>query len=213
MRGVRGFIGGAVVLALAACAAPGSETGKLGPEPSSAGTPTNLAAALVAPVWQVGDSWQYSDGYAMKVVETNGVRTKFERLDAPKQWFINRGLFREESMTNGVLRNVVFRSENPDRFYTAPVNTPVVFEREYMSNGVLVRHSTSWVNEGTETITVPAGTFKAFRLVMRSRSLMSGWTGFERMWWVPELRTYVRMEFRYGDVPESARVLTSYNIK
>lgn len=198
---------------LAGCQAVTDDGGTSGVARTAAPTPVVLRETLAPPVWHVGDRWEYSDGYGVRVAQVTGDRTKFERLDAPTQWFINRGLFREETKSEHTLRQVVFRSEDPARFYNAPLKTPVIFEREYMNNGVLMRHSTSWVNEGRELITVPAGTFNAYKLTMRTRSLSTNWTGFERIWYVPEVRNYVRMEFRYGDGPESARVLNSYQLK
>jgi hypothetical protein len=44
---------------------------------------------------------------------------------------------------------------------------------------------------------------------MRTRSLTSNWTGYERWWYAPSVRNYVRMEYKYGESPENARVLLS----
>lgn len=204
----------AVPLLAAACAAPGTEP------PAVADAPTLLLpdrpanAPLTPPDWKVGDSWTYSDGYGMRVVELlPGGAAKFQRTDDTKQWFVARGHFRESSQSATTLRQVVFRSEEPSQLYDLPAGKPVVFIREYTRNGVLVRHRTSWVLEGRETITVPAGTFDTFILTMRSRSLTGNWTGFERWWYSPEARNYVRMEYKYGEAPESARVLTAFQVK
>lgn len=194
------------------------------PKTTAAGTaaaPTALAAAptrpasqpFVPPHWSVGDSWRYSDGYGMTVVESNGETAKFQRLDDPAQWFVMRGLFREETKSRAALRNVVFRSENPMALFGAPAGKPIVFMREYTRNGVTVRHRTSWTIEGRETVTVPAGTFDTVVAVMRTRSLTGNWVGYERWWYSPAARNYVRMEYRYGETPESSRVLVTYSVK
>ncbi|MBP2295462.1 hypothetical protein [Azospirillum rugosum] len=177
------------------------------------GTPARPAVALAPPQWRVGDTWQYSDGYGMRVTEVNGPAARFQRTDAPGQWYIARGPFREQLQSRNALRQVVFQSEDPQRLYTVPPGEPVVFRREYMRNGVLVRHRTSWTVEGTETITVPAGTFDAVILVMRTRSTTGNWTAYERWWYAPAVRNYVRMEFKYGEAPDNARVLTAYSLK
>jgi len=44
-------------------------------------------------------------------------------------------------------------------------------------------------------------------VVMRTRNPETGWTGFERWWYAPEARHYVRLEYRYGDQPVGSRVL------
>jgi len=169
------------------------------------------ALVLSRPDWRVGDEWQYSDGYALRVTQAGGRMTRFDRLDAPGRWFTRNGFFTEEAQSS-VKRQVVFRSEDPERFYTAPLGTPVVFVREYLRDKQLVRHQTSWVVESRDTITVPAGTFDTLVLVMRTRSLTGNWVGYERWWYAPSIRNYVRMEYRYGEAPEGARVLTKYSL-
>jgi hypothetical protein len=66
--------------------------------------------------------------------------------------------------------------------------------------------------EGREEITTPAGTFNAWIIVWRSRSLDSTWTGFERWWYAPAVSNYVRMEYKYGDTPPRSRVLMRYRL-
>ena len=46
---------------------------------------------------------------------------------------------------------------------------------------------------------------------MRSRNAATNWTGFERWWYSPEVRHYVRMEYRYGKHPVSSRVLMDFS--
>lgn len=182
--------------------------------PTPAAAPTRLASQPFAPPrWAVGDMWRYSDGYGMTVVESNGDTAKFQRLDDPAQWFVMHGLFREEAKSRAAQRNVVFRSENPMALFSAPVGKPIVFMREYTRNGVTVRHRTSWTVEGRETVTVPAGTFDTVVAVMRTRSLTGNWVGYERWWYSPAVRNYVRMEYKYGETPESSRVLVTYSVK
>lgn len=189
-------------------------TGPLAVTPVALTPPAPVAPVrLSKPQWKVGDRWTYSDGYGMQVSEVNGDLARFQRTDDSGQWFVNRGLFRERTKSRKAQRDVVFRSDNPDRLYGMPLGEPVVFIREYTNNGELVRHSTSWVAEGRETISVPAGTFDTIVLVMRTRSLTGNWTGYERWWYSPAARNYVRLEYKYGEAPESARVLTALDLK
>lgn len=177
------------------------------------GRPGRPAVAFAPPQWQIGDQWQYSDGYGMRVVEVNGDTARFQRIDDEKQWFVARGPFREQTQSRAAMRQVVFRSEDPARLYTVPWGQAVVHLREYTRNGTLVRHRTSWMVEGTETITVPAGTFDTVILVKRTRSMTGNWTGYERWWYAPAIRNYVRLEYKYGEAPDGARVLTAFSVK
>lgn len=181
--------------------------------PAETAAPTKLAPAPFAPPrWTVGESWRYSDGYGVRVVEAQDDTAKFQRIDDPGQWFVLRGLFREQSRSRAALRTVVFRSEDPMALFTAPVGQPVVYMREYTRNGITVRHRTSWVVEGRETVTVPAGTFDTVILTMRTRSLTGNWVGYERWWYSPAVRNYVRLEYKYGEAPQSSRVLVSHSV-
>ncbi len=202
------------MLALSACSVSEPPTAALGTTPTLPTAPkatTTLDSLVLSkPQWRVGDEWHYSDGYAVRVSEITGILAKFERLDAPGQWFVNNGFFRETSQSDGTPRQVVFRSENPDpSFYTLPLGRPLVYVEEYLRDKDLIRHQTSWVVESRERITVPAGTFDTFVVVIRKRSLTSDWTAYERWWYAPAVKNYVRMEYRYGEEPEGARVLMS----
>ena len=185
-----------------------ADTAATSPAPAIVGT----GLPLKKPSWTVGEEWRYSDGYGFKVETIGENRTRFRRIDDPKQWFEMDGLFRERSQSAKALREVVFRDQNPASLYQATVGEGVTFTREYLNNGRLIRHATSWTVERLETVTVPAGTFETVVLVKRTRSLTGSWTGFERIWFSPAIRNYVRMQFRYGDKPEMFRVLTTYSI-
>lgn len=184
--------------------------------PSSAPTVTAMASPTtltISPV-SVSDEWSYSDGYALRVSEVrpDGV-AKYDRLDAEGQWFVRRALFIEESQSRKVHRAVVYRTGNPMDLLSAKINQPITYIREYMRDRELIRHRTSWVIEGKEKITVPAGTFDAWVLVMRTQSLDSNWRGFERWYYSPTVKNYVRLEYKYGEGAHGSRVLMTYKVK
>jgi hypothetical protein len=180
----------------------------------SGGGTTKLGQIPFAPPqWTVGDTWSYSDGMGFKVVAFDGQVGKFARTDDTKQWFTANGVFRLDSQSRAALRKAVYNSEDVQKLYAARPGQSVTFQREYTRNGVLVRHQTSWTIDGYERISVPAGSFDTVKLTKRSRSLTGNWTGFERWWYSPQVKNYVRMEYRYGEAPESARVLTSYTVQ
>lgn len=173
-------------------------------------TPAADMRAVTAPAWRVGDRWLYSDGYGMTVETSAKGLTRFQRLDDPKQWHSRRGFLRQDAQSATTRRSVIFRSIAATDATRLEQGRPVVFTREFTSNDKTHAHSTSWLFEGADRISVPAGDFEAYVIVMRTRNPETGWTGFERWWYAPSVRNYVRLEYRYGDMPIGSRVLTEY---
>lgn len=170
------------------------------------------------PDWRTGDTWTYSDGYKTKVasVANDGLAT-LKRLDHPGFWTKRKLLFKQASKSSeSVTRKVIFRSTDPAQLFPLALGKTVKYTREYMADvgdkEYLRVHETSWTVEGQETIEVPAGTFETWVLVWRSKSLKSDWTGYERWWYNPAIKHYVRMEYRYGKAPAGSRVLTRYKV-
>jgi hypothetical protein len=174
--------------------------------------PQQIAATDVveAPQWRAGSTWEYSDGYQLRVNSVSDGTATFERLDAPGQWFSMRGFLRQDAESSTAKRQTIYRSVPPSAGDSLSAAEPLTFQREYLSNSQLIVHATSWTVEGHETITVPAGTFDCWIIVWRARSLKGNWTGFERWWYSPEAQMYVRMEYKYGDTPTASRVLMHY---
>ena len=169
-------------------------------------------AVVRAPNWVVGSEWKYSDGYGLKVTEVKGDVTAFARTDTANRWLSRRGFLREASQSGTSLRQIVYRTVKPEAGKIFTPGRPLIFHREYVANHKLRVHVTSWTVEGRETIVVPAGEFDTWLLVMRTRSLKTDWTGYERWWYSPKAKHYVRMEYKYGDGPESSRVLMSFSL-
>ncbi len=167
---------------------------------------------MTAPDWSIGSEWHYSDGYAVKVGSVSPKGAVFNRLDAPGQWFTRQGFIRTDSATDTATRNAIYRTVPDAAGASLSAAHPLTFQREYLNNGKLLVHASSWSVEGRETITVPAGTFDCWVIVWRTRSLRSDWTGFERWWYSPQAQNYVRMEFKYGPGPDGSRVLMKYNL-
>lgn len=169
-------------------------------------------AVVKAPDWSPGSEWHYSDGYAVKVSSVSPKGAVFDRLDAPGQQFTRQGFIRTDSISATTTRNAIYRTIPDVAGLSLSAAKPLTFQREYLSNGKLLVHASSWSVEGRETITVPAGTFDCWVIVWRTRSLRSDWTGFERWWYSPEAQNYVRMEFKYGPGPDGSRVLMNYHL-
>lgn len=167
---------------------------------------------VTAPDWVLGSTWYYSDGYALKVTSVAAGTTVFDRLDAPGQWFSRQGFLRKDLTSGTATRTSIFRTIPDQAGLSLRAGSPLTFQREYLENGALVVHASSWSVEGRETVTVPAGTFDCWVIVWRTRSLRTNWTGFERWWYSPTAQNYVRMEYKYGPGDEGSRVLMRYQI-
>ncbi len=172
-----------------------------------------IAIDSSAPQWRIGDQWRWSDGYALEVSAFNKGISTLKRLDAENQWQKRDGLFTVESQSATTLRKVVYRTRNPQELFPLIDGKQSVFRREYLANGQLRVHNTSWSVEGKENITVPAGSFDCWILVRRTRSQSTDWVGFERLWYSPEIKNYARMEYQYGEAKPGSRVLLSYTLK
>ena len=174
---------------------------------------TELAPFSVrAPDWHVGSQWQYSDGYGLRVSRVQGAMTTFQRLDDPQQWVVRHGFLREDAQSATTLRTLMFEDLPAGAGLELDSRTPLTYRREYSANGTQRTHATSWTVEGRETVRVPAGEFDCDVLVMRTRNLADGWTGFERWWFSPRAQNFVRMEYRYGTGAPGSRVLLHYDI-
>jgi hypothetical protein len=165
-----------------------------------------------APDWSAGSEWHYSDGYAVKVASVSPTGALFQRLDAPGQSFMRDGFIRTDSTSATATRKAIYRTAPANAGQSLSAAKPLTFQREYLNNGKLMVHASSWTVEGRETITVPAGTFDCWVIVWRTRSLRSDWTGFERWWYSPDAQNYVRMEFKYGSESDGSRVLMNYRL-
>jgi hypothetical protein len=182
---------------------------------------------LEAPKWRPGECWRYDDGYGLQVIaglleeewanldrqgrgETQGLRAKgttvFQRIDDPRQWQIRKGLFIEASRSDSAYRLTMLRSADPAEIFTLPPRTPVILRHEYRrlplsgesGSQRQIRHNQSWVVEGKAKVSVPAGSFETWVIVMRVRSVDGGYTGWERWWYSPEAKMPVRMEYEYN---------------
>lgn len=198
---------------LTGCAGGGSGTATApneAPEAAPASVAVPAATGPSRPEWRLGDEWVWSDGYALKVSAIKGRRTTFERMDAEEQWHERDGLFWTGSKSATSTRQLVYRSADPSSLYPLAVGKEVIFEREYLSNGDLRRHRTSWVVEGRQRIEVPAGTFDTWIITRRTRSIISDWSGYERWFYAPAVGHYARLEYQYGDGSPGVRVLMSH---
>ena len=170
------------------------------------------ATPIAAPPWPVGSTWEYSDGYGLRVASSAAGMTVFQRLDAPDQWFSMRGFLRQDAASATSKRQTIYRTVPPSAGDGLTAGAPLMFQQEYLSNSKPIVHAISWTIEGRQRITVPAGTFECWVIVWRARSLKSNWTGFERWWYSPDVQQYVRLEYKYGAGDTASRVLMRYHL-
>ena len=97
-----------------------------------------------APNWSAGSEWHYSDGYAVKVASVSPKGTLFQRLDAPGQSFMRDGFIRTDSTSATATRKAIYRTGPDNAGQSLSAAKPLTFQREYLNNGKLMVHASSW---------------------------------------------------------------------
>ncbi|MBF0631400.1 MAG: hypothetical protein HQL89_10475 [Magnetococcales bacterium] len=214
------------------CAAPVLQPQDVEPEETKKANPEYAGV----PVWTVGERWEYSDGYALEVESvstTNGVSIGDNESYPPEErltrfkvtppngyswkpwndsWMVFKGFFKVESKMGGEHRKVIYVSEKPDKLFPLAKGKEVNYNREFLRNGVLIKHRSSWRVTGyQEKVTVGNDDFGCWILEWNTDSLSSNWSGHETLWYCPEIKNYARIEFRYGENESSTRVLINYH--
>ncbi|MBF0602098.1 MAG: hypothetical protein HQL07_00220 [Nitrospirae bacterium] len=188
------------------------------------------------PVWTVGERWEYSDGYALEVESVSkedgtlrgdhepyppeNTLTRF-KVTLPGEssmefredsWIVCKGFFKVESNFSGEHRKNVFVSEKPDQLFPLSVGKSVTYDREFLRNGKLIKHRSSWqVIDYQPKVTISNHDYGCWILEWQTDSLQSDWSGHETWWYCPEINNYARMEYRYGENETSSRVLIKYS--
>jgi hypothetical protein len=173
-------------------------------------TPVDVSAP---PKWQAGDRWVFawtsgkeggSRTLEVKEVATvNGV--EYYILDAGggiKQYYTN-----ELHFAAGVQHGkVIARMVPPTPWFTWPLKSAGrwVHRGVYEEPQGRQKQADTFTTADVETITVPAGTFRAFKVTRQADGGDS-----DQYWYAPEVRWYVRWEGRRAEVTFEER-LTSY---
>ncbi|MEO5378001.1 MAG: hypothetical protein H7832_09515 [Magnetococcus sp. DMHC-6] len=180
-----------------------------GIEPS-AGMASDSSSQLDQPLWKIGDSWMYDDGYALVVTEVDDETTLFVRQDEENRWIKRRGFLTVASQEENKVRTLVSISPDPSIFFPLTVGKSETFTKRYQLDGQEREHKLTWLVEGQEEITVPAGKFNSWVILFTARSTRSDWQSIERWWYVPEIRYYVRLDYQYGNSPMESRHLLTF---
>jgi hypothetical protein len=172
------------------------------------------------PVWKLGDEW----AFRYQSASTNGTYVwsvdRAEPVDGVLNYVVKTGngeiFYRESDLaaTREMVDGVVVMKNTPPRFqYVWPMFVGQTWEQtvveEWPVERHMIEHVDSVIVESEETITVPAGTFKAVRIVYRNKK--TGAIRYEA-WYVPELRHVVRLRENLTSGPR-VRELIAFRLR
>jgi len=160
------------------------------------------AGPIAAPVWQVGDEWQY----AYKGPSDSGTFVwsvgRVEPIEGVSHYVIRWGgtreiFYRVSDLALSLERvdGVVQRRETPSRLiYAWPLTPGKTWEQSNREERPIDRQTTDrnsvWTVEAEETVTVPAGSFRTVKITWRNKN--TGAINYE-MWYAPEVKQWVKI--------------------
>lgn len=152
-----------------------------------------------APQWKPGDYWVFSGKTRspFALAERMEVASVGEEIvlvgdgDPAKSARLDKDFSVKQS--NGALLAYSVES-GKDAYFFFPM---AVGETRTFTQGTSTKRGTqNYVNtvtvEGADEVSVPAGTFKAFRIRVNKKN-DTGWSGSYRMWYAPEVGYFVRI--------------------
>ena len=176
--------------------------------------------APMPPIWKIGDEWAYRyDGplgagtYVWAVV-------RVDTVDAAECYVVKSGsrelFYRTQDLA--IVREtvdgaVVRRDTPPAPQYKWPLTTGAKWEHAYTFENSRDRQTsqrqTSWEVHKVEDVTVPAGTFRAFKI--SSSDLRTGRQIYE-MWYAPEVKQWIKIR-EWLESGERRREMTEYKLR
>jgi len=160
-------------------------------------------APVIAPLWRVGDEW------AFRSESPSGVGTfvwevdRIEPIGGAQHYVIKTGSRRiyyrvdDLALAREEVEGKIVREITPStwRWVTFPMTVGATWTVKYHEDRPLDRQSDdierTCAVEGEESLTVPAGTFRAFRVVCRNTRNDSWVT---TIWYSPQVKQMVREE-------------------
>ena len=175
------------------------------PAPATITTPSRPAEPFGSvPEWRRGDRWIYEwtsgDDRGTRTAEVleprtvNGVEYYVVEVGVTSQQYYTKDLHYAASVQAS---RVLARAVPPQPWFRWPLTTGAQWEYRGTyeeSQGAKARHDAFSV-VGLEPVTVPAGTFRAFKVVRKSDGPDS-----DQYWYAPDVRWYIRWIGRRGDV-------------
>jgi hypothetical protein len=181
-------------------ARPNAKPGALAAAPAS-GVGAEIQITGNLPVWKVGDEWQF----AYKSPSDSGTYVwsvnRIETLDGDQHYVIKTGtreiFYRTTDFAGSIERvdGVVVLRNSPLRTnFVWPIALGKTWEQSYRVERPVDRSTSNqvsvWQVESEETVSVPAGTFRSFKIVLRNKN--TGTLIYE-MWYAPEAKQWVKI--------------------
>jgi hypothetical protein len=178
---------------------------------SSEPTPP-VQAGIVRPQWRVGDRWVHAwtagkekgvkTSEVVEVREVRGVQYYVLRVDA-----VDRFYTMDLHWAAGIVDSkVAARAVPPEPWFNWPLEAGKRWDYQgvYEEKDRKDRMRETYRIEGVEQVAVPAGTFRAFKLVREVGSTIA-----DQYWYAPDVRWYVKWVGRRG-LDEFQEVLQQY---
>jgi len=168
------------------------------PSPAS---PPNVAGPIMAPIWHVGDEWEY----AYKSPSDSGTFvwsvSRVETLDGEPNYVLKIGtreiLHRVSDLANTLERvdGVVVLRETPARLmYAWPLVVGKSWDETHKQERPVERSTTdrnsTWTVDTEETVTVLAGTFRTVKITWKNKNTGALVT---EMWYAPDVKQWVKI--------------------
>ena len=172
----------------------------------------------------VGDTWVYSgwsrthgtDTFVSKVIETKPDGSYVVEMESEKA----RKAFLRYYNNQCQLLKVIDKGSRREMSVPVPPATEVSFplfvgkkwssEKTYLMgrDGEFYHFQFTYIVKDYETLTTPAGSFQAFRILRKHHNLDKGVTGTKEFWYSPEAKVIVKDE----PPKQQGRVLTRYSL-
>jgi hypothetical protein len=184
-----------------------------------ASTP-DVAGPLMAPVWSVGDEWEYAykspSGSGTFVWSVNRIET----LDGVGHYVVKGGtreiFYRVSDLASTLERvdGVVAVRHSPSRLsYAWPLTVGKTWEQSFREERPVDRQTldrdTRWTVEADETVTILAGTFRTLKIAWRNKQTNAL---LYEIWYAPNVKQMVKIrEVLANGIRE--RELLAYKLK
>jgi len=161
----------------------------------------NLAGPIMAPVWSVGDEWEY----AYKSPSDSGTYVwsvnRVEMLDGVQHYVIKTGtreiFYRVSDFAYSLERvdGVIVVRNTPARLsFLWPLAIGKTWEQDHRDERPVDRQITDrksvWTVEGEETVAVLAGTFRTIKIAWRNRNTAAL---LYEIWYAPDVKQWVKI--------------------
>ena len=170
--------------------------------------PLSGMPAAQAPQWKPGDYWEFTSKSRspFALAERMQVQSVGEELvligneDPSRKLRLDKDLCVKES-SGTLLKYSVASGKDAYIFFPLTVGATQSFQQ----STALPKGTQGYVNtvivEAAEQLTVPAGTFKTFRIRVNKKN-DTGWSGFYILWYAPEVGYFVRIVDTYNNIAE-----------